>query len=132
MFSKGFVAIYETKPVLTLDKPSYVGFSALYLSKLLTYEFHYKYIQQKYDNSAISLFTDTDSLVQEIETDDVYEDFYEKKNLFDFSDYPKDSNFFNPVFKKVIGKMKDEIKGKIISEYVGLNSKMYSLDVFLK
>ena len=96
------------------------------------YEFHYKYIQQKYDNSAISLFTDTDSLVQEIETDDVYEDFYEKKNLFDFSDYPKDSNFFNAVFKKVIGKMKDEIKGKIISEYVGLNSKMYSLDVFLK
>ena len=68
------------------------------------YEFHYKYIQQKYDNSAISLFTDTDSLVQEIETDDVYEDFYEKKNLFDFSDYPKDSNFFNPVLKKVIGK----------------------------
>ena len=48
------------------------------------------------------MFKDTDSLVYEIETDDVYEDFYENKNLFDFSDYPEDSKFFDPVNKKVI------------------------------
>ena len=62
------------------------------------YEFHYNYIKRKYD--AKLLFTDTDGLVYEIETNDVYEDFYEDKDLFDFSDYPKDSNFFDPVNKK--------------------------------
>ena len=73
------------------------------------------------------LFTDIDSLVYEIETNDVYEDFYEDEYLLDFSDYPKDSKFFDPVNKKVVGKMKDEFKGKIVREFIGLRSKMYSL-----
>ena len=89
------------------------------------HEFHYKYSKRKYD--AKLLFTDTDSLVYEIKTEDVYEDFYKNKKLFDFNDYPEDSKFFNPVNKKVIGKMKDEFKGKMIHEFVGLKSKMYSL-----
>ena len=73
------------------------------------------------------LFTDTDSLIYEIKTKDVYENFSEDKSLFDFSDYPEDSKFFYPVNKKVVGKMKNKFKGKIISEFVGLKSKMYSL-----
>ena len=85
------------------------------------YELHYKYIKRKFD--AKLLFTDTDSLVYEIKTD-VYEDFYGDKNLFDFSDYPLNSTLFDPANKKVIGKMKDEFKGKIISEFVGLKSKI--------
>ena len=97
------------------------------LNKLLIYEFHCKYIGTKYDNNAKLLFTDADSLVYEIETDGVYVDFYENNNLFDFSDYPEVSIFFNPVNKKVICKMIDEIKGKIIIEFVGLKSKIYSL-----
>ena len=52
------------------------------------YKFHYKYIKSKYN--AKLLLTDTDSLVYEIETDDVYEDFYRDKNLFVFSDYLQD------------------------------------------
>ena len=120
IFSKCFVAIHEIKPVLTLNKPIYVGFSILDLSKLRMYEFHYKYIKSKFD--AKLLLTDTDSLVYEIKTGDVYEDFYRDKNLFDFSDYPLNLKFFDPVNKKVIGKMKDELKGKIISEFIGLKS----------
>ena len=89
------------------------------------YEFHSKYIKRKYD--AKLLFTDNDSLIYETKTEDVYEDFYENKSLFDFSDHPDDSKFFDPVNKKVIGEMKDEFKGKIIREFVGLKSKMYSL-----
>ena len=56
------------------------------------YEFHYKYIKGKFD--AKLLFTDTDSLLYEIKTEDVYEDFSKEKSLFDFSDYPQDSIFF--------------------------------------
>ena len=73
------------------------------------------------------MFTDADSLVYKIKTKDVYEDFYLDKYLFDFSDYPLHLKFFDPVNKKVIGKMKDELKGKVISDFVGLKSKMYSL-----
>ena len=72
------------------------------------------------------LFADTDSLVYEIKAEDVYKDFYQDKSLFDFSDYPLDSKFFDPANKKLIGKMKDEFKGKI-NGFVGLKSKMYSL-----
>ena len=125
IFSKNFVAIHEIKPVLILNKPIYVGYSILDLSKLLMYEFHYKYIKSKFD--AKLLFTDTDSIVYEIKTEDVYEDFYQEKNLFDFSDYPLNSKFFNAVYKIVIGKMKDEFKGRKISGFIGLKSKMYSL-----
>ena len=73
------------------------------------------------------MFTDTGSLVYEIETNNNYKDFYKDKDLFDFSDYPQDSKFFDLVSQKVIGKLKDEFKGKIISEFVGFNSRIYSL-----
>ena len=85
IFSRNFVAIHRIKPVLTLNKPIYVEFSILDLSKYLMYEFHYKYTKSKSD--AKLLFTDTDSLVYEIKTEDIYESFYEDENLFNFSDY---------------------------------------------
>ena len=88
------------------------------------YEFHCNYIKSKFE--AKLFFTDTYSLVYEIKTEDVYEDFFQDKSLFDFSDYPSHSKFFDPVNEKVIGKMKDEIKERKISEFAGLKSKMYS------
>ena len=66
------------------------------------------------------LFTDTNSLTYEIKSEYVCEDFYNDKDLFDFSNYPKDSKFFDPVSEKVIGKMKDGHKGKPIREFVGI------------
>ena len=73
------------------------------------------------------LFTDTDSLTYEIKSENVYEEFFKWKDLFDFSNYSKDSKFFDETNKKVIGKMKDEIGGVIVNEFVGLKSKMYSI-----
>ena len=73
------------------------------------------------------LFTDTDSLTYEIKSKNVYETFYKWKDLLDFSNYSKDLKFFNETNKKVIGKMKDELGGVIIIEFVGLKSKMYSI-----
>ena len=77
------------------------------------YDFHYDYIWVTHSSGAKLLFTDTDSLIYEIETDDVYDDFYEDRSLFDFSYYPKDLRFYDPVKKNLIGKMKDVIEMKI-------------------
>ena len=93
----------------------------------MVHEFHYKYIETKYDNRAKLLFIDIDSLVHQIERADVHEEFYGKKNLFDLSDYEKDSKNFYLVNKKVIGKMKS--KGKKNREFIGLKSKMYGFIV---
>ena len=120
IFSKNFVAMHEIKPILILNKPMYVGFGILDLSKYFMDAFHYKYIKNKFDTKL--LFTDTNSLVHEIKTEDFYEDLYQDKDLFDFGDYPLDSKFLDPA-----NKMKDEHNGKIISEFFGLKSNMYSL-----
>ena len=122
IFDKNYAAIHEIKPVLTLNKPIYVGFTVLELSKWQMYDFHYKFIKKNFD--AELLFTYTDSLTYEIKSD-VYKEFFKHKRLFDFSNYPKDSKFFDEINKKVIGKMKDVSEGKIINEFAGLKSKMY-------
>ena len=84
------------------------------------YDFHYNFIKKKFN--AELLFTDTDSLTYEIKSENVYEDFFKWKDLFDFSNYSKDSKFFDSTNKKVIGKMKDEFGGVIVDEFVGLKS----------
>ena len=78
------------------------------------------------------MFTDIDSLTYEIKSENVYEDFFKWKDLFDFSNYSKDSKIFDNTNKKVIGKMKDEFGGVIIDEFVGLKSKMYSIKKIVK
>ena len=88
-------------------------------------DFHYNFIRNNFD--AELLFTDTDSLTYKIKSKDVYEEFFTQKDLFHFNNYSKDSKFFNETNKKVIGKMKDEFGGVIITEFVGLKSKMYSI-----
>ena len=92
----------------------------LELSKILMYEFHYNYIKNEYDNKSKLLFTDTDSLMYEIKTVDVHEDFSSNKEMFDFSNYSTKSKYYDNSNKLVIGKMKDETRGAVIEEFVGL------------
>ena len=120
------MAVERAKVELTLNRPTYVGFAILDLSKTLMYDFHYSYIQLKYPNSTL-LFTNTDSLTYQIQTDNVYEGSMSISNFFYFSGYEKESPFYNHENKKVIGKMKDELDGENIEEFVGLRAKMYSL-----
>ena len=126
MFDKNFLAIHSLKTVLTLNKPIYVGFCILELSKLKMYQFHYDYVLKTFKDVKL-LFTDTDSLVYEIKDKNVYDQCFKDKHLFDFSGYPKDSVYYDILKKKVLGKMKNEFNGTKISEFVGLKSKMYSL-----
>ena len=117
------MAVHKIKETLTLNRPAYVGMCILDLSKTLMYEFHYQYIKRKYGDRAKLLFTDTDSLTYEIETEDAYQDFWNDKDKFDNSDYPKKSPYYDESNKKVIGKFKDEACGIPIIEFVGLKSK---------
>ena len=108
------------------------------LSKLLMMNFHYDFIKQQYPGSASTLaFTDTDSLLYEIETEDVYADMRENHEHFDLSNYPDDHRIFKndtpetikwlkSKNKKVVGKMKDEAGGEAILEFVGLRAKAYA------
>ena len=89
------------------------------------HDFHYNFIKKNVD--AELLFTDTDSLTYEIKSEDVYKEFYKWKDVFDFSNYFKDSKFHDDSNKKAIGIMKDEYDGVVIIEFIGLKSKMYSI-----
>ena len=126
IFTEDLVAVHKIKETLKLDRPAYVGMCILDLSKTLMYDFHYNYIKKRYNNKAKLLFTDTDSLCYEIETKDIYKDLWEDKQLFDNSNYPKDSPYFSVENKKVIGKFKDEAAGMPIREFIGLGTRMYS------
>ena len=125
LFDKDYAAIQEIKSVLLLNKPIYVGFTVLHLSKWMMCDFHYNFIKKNFD--AELLFTDTDSLAYEIKSKNVYEQFYKWKDLFDFSNYSENSKLYDDTNKKVIGKMKDEYGGVITDEFIGLKSKMYSI-----
>ena len=126
IFYENLRAVHKVKETLTLNRPAYVGMCILDLSKTLMYDFHHNYIKKKNNNRARLLFTDTDSLTYEIEAEDVYNDFWNDKDMFDNSDYPESSPYHCNVNKKIIGKFKDEACGIPITEFIGLKSKMYS------
>ena len=129
IFNEDLIAIHMKKTILTFDKPVYLGMYILDLSKTLMFDFHYNYIKKKYGDKAKLLFTDTDSLMYEIQTEDFYEDIKgDVKDRFDTSDYPSNhpSGIPTGCNKKVLGMFKDEAGGKIIDEFVGLRAKLYS------
>ena len=130
-FHENLVAVHMEKATIKLNKPIYMGMAILDLSKTLMYQFHYEYVKPKWGDKAKLLFTDTDSLCYEIETDDVYKDISGDVNeWFDTSNYDKDHPSGIPTGKnkKVIGFYKDECGGKFISEFVGLKAKSYSFE----
>ena len=126
IFDNELVVIRKNKVTLTLNKPAYTGMCILELSKVLMYEFHYYYIKSKYGNKSRPLFTDTDSLLHEIKTEDVYEDFSNGKEMFDFSNYSPKSKYYDNSNKLVVDKMKAETAGVLIEEFVGLKPKINS------
>ena len=129
IFSENLVSVHLKKTSLTMNKPVYLGMCILDLSKTIMYDFHYNYIKPKYEEKAKLLFTDTDSFMYEIETEDFYKDISKDvKDRFDTSDYPENhpSGIPTGINKKVLGMFKDEAAGKIIKEFVGLRAKLYS------
>ena len=112
----------KTKPVL--NKRVYTGMTILENSKILLYDFFYNYLKAKYGPKCELIYTDTDSLLLNIQTEDVYKDMNEDSWLYDTSYYPKDHPLYNTRNKKVLGKMKDECGGDVIEEVVAVRPKM--------
>ena len=124
IFDNDLIAIGKKKVTLTLNKPAYIGMCVLELSKVLMYKFHDDYIENKYGNNSRLLFRDTDSLMYEIKTEDVYTDFSSHKEMFDFS--KSKSKYYDNSNELVVAQMKDETAGVVIAEFVRLKPKIYS------
>ena len=91
------------------------------------YEFYYNYLKARYGPNCELIYTDTDSLLVNIQTEDVYKDMKEHSWLYDTSNYSKEYPLYDDRNKTVLGKMKDECGGLAIEEVVAVRSKMYSI-----
>ena len=98
----------------------------LEFSKILMYEFHYDYIKNRYGNNSKLLFIETDSLMYEIKTENIYEDFSSNKEIFEFSSYSTKWKYYDDSNKSIIGNIKDKTGGVAIEELVGLKPRTYS------
>ena len=99
IFSEDLAAVNMKKVNLKLNKPIYVGFSILEMSKVLMYRFHYEKIKARYGENAKLLFTDTDSLCYEVKTEDIYQDMAEDLEQYDTSEYPEDHPLYSNINK---------------------------------
>ena len=127
--SKDLLIMEMKKVEVKMNKPIYLGQVILDISKILMYKFWYDYIKPKYGDKTRLCYMDTDSFVMDIKTDDFYKDINnDVDKWFDTSNYDKNDN--RPLEigknKKVIGKFKDELGGKIMTEFCALRAKAYA------
>lgn len=122
------IAVHLVPTKVVMNKPITVGMSILDISKVLMYDFYYNFLQPQYGENLKMLYTDTDSFILDIKTDCFYEDMKTNIHAFDTSDYPENNIYNMPrENKKALGKFKDELNGVVMTEFVGLKSKMYAV-----
>ena len=110
------------------NKPIYMGAVILETSKLHMYQFWDDHLKIKYGDKTKLMYTDTDSFVIEVETDDIYKDLLEDNHLYDFSEYNENHPNYSLENKNVYGIFKDDLNGKIITEFTADKPKMYSYE----
>ena len=126
-FSENLLAIEMKKTKVKMNKPIYLGLSILEISKILMYKFWYDYMKPKYGDNVKLCCMDTDSFIMNIKTEYFYKDIANDiEKRFDTSNYEVNSPLPAGKNKKVIGLMKNEFGGKIITEFVTLRPKTYS------
>ena len=127
LFGENLMGCEMGKIKVVMNKPIYLGQVILDLSKIVMYEFHYDYMKQKYPERLTLCCMDMDSLIYDIKTDDFYKDITKDvQDRFDTSGYNPDRPLPVGLNKKVIGLMKDELGGEIMTEFVTLRPKMYA------
>ena len=125
LISEDLSIIEMKKTKVKMNKPIYLGLSILGISKTLMYEFWY--MKPKYNDNVKLCYMETDSFIRNIKTNYFYEDIAsDVENRFDTSNYEVNRPLPTGKNKKVIGLMKDELGGKIITEFVTLRPKTYS------
>lgn len=128
IFTENLVAIELNKTKILMNKPIAVGMSILDISKITMYSFLYDFLKPKYGEKVNLAYTDTDSFVLDIETEDFYEDMRNNISMFDTSDYPWPNEYnIERKNKKIPGLFKDELNGTILAEFVGLRAKCYAV-----
>ena len=127
LFDENLMGCEMGKIKVVMNKPVYLGQAILDLSKIIMYEFHYDYMVPKYGDRLKLCYMDTDSLVYHIRTEDFYADIADDvQTRFHTSGYIPDRPLPVGLNKKVIGLMKDELRGMIMTEFVALRQKLYS------
>ena len=128
LISENLLIIEMKKAKVKMNKPIYLGLSILEISKIIMYQFWYDYVKKKYEDMVKLCYMDTDSLIMNIKTKDFYKDIAQDvEERFDASNYDVDRPLPKGKNKKVIGLMKDELGGGIITEFVALRPKAYSI-----
>ena len=126
-FSEKLLASEIKKTRVKMNKPIYLGLPILELNKKLMYEVWYDYMKPKYGDNVKQCYMDTDSFIMHIKTEDFYKDIADDvEKRFDTSNYEINRPLPIGKNKKVIGLMKDELGGKIMTELIALRPKPYS------
>ena len=126
IFSDNLVAVHKKKTVVNCNKPIYIGFVILELSKLKMYQTFYQYLKPKFGDRIELLYTDTDSFILHIQSEDLYEEIKDDiKEYYDTKKYPKNSPLFYEGNAFKLGCLKDECNGKVIREFCGTCAKSY-------
>lgn len=127
-FDTNFVAIHMNHTKIVMNKPISIGMAVLDISKVLMYDFYYNFLKPKYGYNIEMMYTDTDSFILDVQTNCFYTDMkVDVDERYDTSDYAENNAYGIPrKNKKKPGYFKDELNGKIMTEFVGLRSKMYA------
>ena len=116
IFGESLAGIQMHKDHILMKRPVYTCMFVLEFSKTLMYDFYYNHLEPRYGSNCQLLYTDTDSLLLDIKAKDNYKDMGEHLDYYDTSDFPKDHPLHSQMNKKVLGKMKDECAGSLLSQ----------------
>ena len=108
IINEDLIVIELQKNEVLMDKSLYLGFCILEVSKLTMYSIHYKEMIARYGNREKLAYTDTDSFIYKIITENLYNDLTLNLDAYDTSDYPPDHPLHSRTNAKVLGKFKDE------------------------
>jgi hypothetical protein len=126
IINKDLVSVNMARERVFLNRPIYIGAAILDLSKAKMYKFHYETMIPKFGRKNLRiLYSDTDSFLYHIFTNDLYREFQSMGDIFDFSNFPPEHFLYSEKRKREHGFMKEENASVPITEFIGLRSKMY-------
>jgi len=127
IINEDLVLVEAQRQKILLNQPLMIAFTVLEYAKLVMYRFYYDGLLPKYGDSLKLCYTDTDSFIFLVETEDLHTDMTSMSEWFDTSNFPTDHPLYSTANKRKLGYFKSETSAYCPSEFCGLRSKMYSL-----